>query len=71
VTFQADGTYQTDSGIMGTWTLNGSELCVVRSTGESNCMEVPADTQPGATWQSEDAAGNPVTVTVEAVVQTQ
>jgi hypothetical protein len=32
-------------------------------------MEVPADTQPGATWPSEDAAGNPVTVTVEAAAQ--
>ena len=35
--FEADGSYTTDVGIAGTWTLVDGEMCVVRSTGESGC----------------------------------
>lgn len=36
--FNADGTYSTSIGISGSWWLEGSELCVQRSTGEGGCQ---------------------------------
>ena len=65
VSFHADGTYTTDTTIHGTWKIDGQSLCVTRSTGESNCNEGNLDRKPGDSWKSEDAAGNPITVTLE------
>ncbi len=65
VTMAADGTYTSDSGISGTWTAENGELCTTRSTGESNCVPLPEDAAVGSSWDSEDATGAAVTVTVE------
>ena len=65
VTFNEDMTYTTDNGIHGTWMLNGGQLCVTRSTGESNCLDAKLAAHPGDTWKSQDAAGNAVTVELE------
>ncbi len=65
VTFMDDGSYTTDVGVRGVWKLNGDQLCVTRSTGESNCIEAKADAHPGNTWKSQDAAGAAVTVELE------
>ena len=66
VTFKDDGTYSTTTDVKGTWKLEGDKICVTRSTGESNCLDAKLDAKPGDTWQSQDAAGKPVTVTLEA-----
>ncbi len=65
VTFMEDGSYTTDVGVHGVWKLSGDQLCVTRSTGESNCIEAKADAHPGDTWKSQDAAGAAVTVELE------
>ena len=65
VTFHEDGTYTTSSDVHGTWELKGDEVCVTRSTGESNCLDAKLDAQPGDSWDSEDAVGKSVTVTLE------
>jgi len=64
VTFHDDGTYTTDGPIHGTWAMKGKQMCVTRSTGESNCMDYKADAKPGDSYKSEDAAKKPVTITI-------
>jgi hypothetical protein len=66
VTFTQDGAYTTNNGIHGTWKLEGGKLCVMRSTGEANCVDAKTDAKPGDTWKAQDAAGHPVTVEVQS-----
>ena len=63
VTLNDDGTYTSDKGVTGTWKIDGDSLCVKRDSGESNCMPYSADAKPGDSWQSENANGEPVTIT--------
>ena len=65
VDFAEDGTYTSDAGISGTWTLEGQTVCVTRSTGESNCNDIPADVTVGSSWPSQNALGQDVTLTIE------
>ena len=63
--FESDGTYTTDIGISGTWQVQGSEICVVRSTGESGCAPLQDGVALGDTWQGTNAAtGETVTYTI-------
>tara|TARA_R110002126_G_scaffold52187_4_gene142194 strand:+ start:3095 stop:3406 length:312 start_codon:yes stop_codon:yes gene_type:complete len=65
--FEADGTYTTDIGITGTWTLVDGEMCVVRSTGESGCQPVADTLAVGDSWTGTNpATGATVTYTVVA-----
>tara|TARA_R110000868_G_scaffold80881_4_gene229320 strand:+ start:7409 stop:7720 length:312 start_codon:yes stop_codon:yes gene_type:complete len=65
--FEADGTYTTDVGITGTWTLADGEMCVVRSTGESGCQPVAESLALGDSWEGTNpATGATVTYTVIA-----
>ena len=65
VDFAEDGTYTSDAGISGTWTLEGQTVCVTRSTGESSCNDVPEDVTVGSSWPSTNALGQDVTLTIE------
>ncbi|MEC9249275.1 MAG: hypothetical protein VX501_01390 [Pseudomonadota bacterium] len=63
--FNPDGTYTTNIGISGTWQVQGSEICVVRSTGESGCAPLQDGVALGDTWQGTNAAtGETVTYTI-------
>lgn len=63
--FNADGTYTSDVGIEGTWTVEGDEICVVRSTGESGCAPLQDGAGLGDSWEGVNAAtGETVTYTV-------
>lgn len=65
--FNADGTYTTNVGIEGTWELQGSEICVTRSTGESGCAPVQDGLSLGDSWEGTNAAtGQTVTYTIVA-----
>lgn len=65
--FEADGSYTTDVGITGTWTLTDGEMCVVRSTGESGCQPVADTLAVGDSWTGTNpATGASVTYTVVA-----
>jgi len=65
--FDADGSYTTDIGITGTWTLVDGEMCVVRSTGESGCQPVADALALGDSWSGTNpATGMTVTYTVVA-----
>ncbi|WP_339741435.1 hypothetical protein [uncultured Maricaulis sp.] len=65
--FEADGSYTTDVGIAGTWTLVDGEMCVVRSTGESGCQPVADSLALGDSWSGTNpATGATVTYTVIA-----
>lgn len=65
--FEADGTYTTDVGITGTWTLTDGSMCVVRSTGESGCQPVADTLALGDSWEGVNpATGATVTYTVVA-----
>lgn len=65
ITFNADGTYQTDTGSSGTWTLDGEALCTVRdSDGAASCGVLPSDKSAGDVWESTDGNGSPVTASV-------
>ena len=65
VDFAEDGTYTSDAGISGTWTLEGQTVCVTRSTGESSCNDVPEGVTVGSSWPSKNALGEDVTLTIE------
>ncbi len=63
--FEADGTYSTNIGISGTWWVEGNELCVQRSTGESGCAPLGEAEDVGSSWTGENAAtGETVTYTI-------
>lgn len=65
--FHADGSYTSNAGIEGTWTVDGSEICVTRSTGESGCAPLQEGAQLGDSWQGVNAAtGEMVTYTIVA-----
>ena len=65
--FNADGTYTSNIGIEGTWEVDGSEICVVRSTGESGCAPLMDNVGLGDSWEGVNAAtGETVTYTVVA-----
>lgn len=58
VTFNADGTYTTNTGSSGSWTLEEEDLCTVRnSDNASACGHLPIDKSPGDVWTSTDADG--------------
>ena len=63
-TFHDDGSYTTDVGIAGSWEVVDGELCITRTTGESGCQPMAHSVSLGDSWDSQDAAGNAVTVTV-------
>ena len=65
-TFADDGTYSSDVGISGTWEVKGSDICTTRSTGESNCSAIPDGVAVGSSWDSVDATGAPVKITIMA-----
>ncbi|WP_323761061.1 hypothetical protein [Maricaulis sp.] len=63
--FEADGTYTTNVGISGTWWVDGAELCVQRSTGESGCAPLGESQEVGTSWTGQNAAtGETVTYTI-------
>ena len=63
--FNADGTYTTNIGIEGTWEVQGNEICVVRTTGESGCAPLQDGLGLGDSWQGTNAAtGDTVTYTI-------
>lgn len=63
--FEADGTYTTSVGIEGTWSIEGEEICVERSTGEAGCVPMMDGLELGSTWEGENAAtGETVTYTI-------
>lgn len=63
--FNADGTYTSDVGISGTWQVEGNEICVVRSTGESGCAPLQDGATLGDSWEGVNAAtGETVTYTI-------
>jgi hypothetical protein len=65
--FNADGSYTTDIGITGTWTVEGTEVCVTRSTGEHGCAPLQENVALGDSWTGINAAtGDTVTYTVVA-----
>ena len=64
VTMNDDGTYTTDIGIEGTWEADSGEICFTRSTGESNCQELPEGMASGDSWEAETAGGDAATVTI-------
>lgn len=65
--FEADGTYTTDVGISGTWSISDGQMCVVRSTGESGCQPVAESLAVGDSWTGVNpATGATVTYTVIA-----
>ncbi|WP_339744614.1 hypothetical protein [uncultured Maricaulis sp.] len=65
--FEADGTYTTDVGISGTWSISDGQMCVVRSTGESGCQPVAESLALGDSWEGVNpATGATVTYTVIA-----
>lgn len=64
VTLSDDGSYTTDVGIEGTWEQDGDDLCFTRTTGESNCQELPEGKVSGDSWDAENAAGEAVTVSI-------
>ncbi len=65
--FNADGTYTTSIGIGGSWWLEGSDLCVQRSTGEGGCQPLQEGLSLGDSWQAENPTiGETVTYTIVA-----
>lgn len=60
-----DGTYTTDSVGSGTWTMDGDELCITTDGGDSGCTTLEPGHGPGDSWESTDAFGNPVTITID------
>ncbi|MAK64105.1 MAG: hypothetical protein CMF75_05080 [Maricaulis sp.] len=63
--FNADGTYSTSIGISGSWWLEGSELCVQRSTGEGGCQPLQENLHLGDSWEAENPTiGETVTYTI-------
>ncbi len=67
ITFSANGTYVTNTGSSGTWTLEGEELCTVRDgDGASGCGELPADKSPGDSWATTDDSGDEVLASIVA-----
>ena len=66
VTFAEDGTYTTSTETSGTWETADGELCVERSTGEASCLPLPEGKALGDSWETENAAGEPVTVKIVA-----
>jgi hypothetical protein len=64
VYFEEDGSYTTSLGTTGGWALVSGELCVTSEAGDSNCQPMAEDVSLGDTWQGENAAGDPVTLTI-------
>lgn len=65
--FEADGTYTTDIGIAGTWTLSDGQMCVERSTGEAGCQPVAENLALGDSWEGTNpTTGVTVTYTIIA-----
>ncbi|WP_203292490.1 hypothetical protein [Maricaulis parjimensis] len=63
--FNEDGTYTTTIGVEGTWWLEGSDLCVQRSTGEGGCQPLQEGLGLGDTWDAENPTmGVTVTYTI-------
>ena len=61
----AAGTYSTSIGISGSWWLEGSELCVQRSTGEGGCQPLQENLHLGDSWEAENPTiGETVTYTI-------
>ena len=61
--FDEDGTFSTDTGIGGSWSLDGVTLCL-SNEGESRCGEWGGPYSAGDTWQQNDPDGNLMTVTI-------
>jgi len=65
ISFNSNGTYKTNTGSSGTWTLNGETLCTTRNgDGASGCGNLPSNKNAGDQWVSEDSNGNPVVASI-------
>ena len=63
-TYNADGTYTTDSVGGGSWTIDGEELCITTDGGDSGCTVLESGHGAGDSWEGTDAFGTPVTITI-------
>ena len=61
--FDEDGSFTTDNGISGNWSLDGSRLCL-SNEGERRCGHWEGPYSAGDTWQQNDPDGNPMTVAI-------
>ena len=65
VRFAADGTFATDDGRSGTWTIDANELCQqVAPDGDGGCTILASGNTVGDSWEMLDIYGNAITVRI-------
>ena len=58
-----DGTFSTDTGVEGTWTLDELTLCITVD-GNTNCGPIEEGRGIGAVWEEDDGQGGTRSVTI-------
>ncbi|MEL7029716.1 MAG: hypothetical protein AAGL49_11015 [Pseudomonadota bacterium] len=65
VEFDASGTFATDDGRTGTWTMDGDELCQTVTDGTTGCTTLEAGKAVGDSWTMLDIFGTEVEARIE------